>query len=297
MKTGCGVAFVMPWSRAAERDFEDASDPASPAQLCLSGVRVLVVNVPEVIPLLRLWGLDAPSRPKPLATQGHSSTVWLVEAAGERFVAKLIHDRRRYAEPGLRVAAAVEAGGVRTGAPLPTVGGDLCAAVEVDGRECTLALLRFVPGNPLDPGQPDAAEIAGGLLGRVHAILLRDSARDWVPNDLLDWCESYAETRPAVATDHALSALARLRDLGGQRTAAVYGDPTPEILVDESGEPALIDWGTPSWGPLAHDLACWLRHLDGTEGFLAAYEKHVALGPVDREAIPRCRELVEALAL
>lgn len=242
-----------------------------------------------------------------MPAQGHSSSAWLVESAGERFVAKLIRDGRRYAEPGLQVAAAVERAGVPTGAPVPTPAGDLCADAQVDGRWCTLALLRFVAGKPLDVTRRDAAEIAGDLLGRVHAVLLRDSARGWVPNDLLRWCESHAKTNPDADTSEALKALTALFELdagGALKKAVVYGDPSPEIIVGERpGESALIDWGTPSWGPLAHDVACWLRLVapepsaDNSDGFLAAYQQHVRLRHGDLDAIPLFHELGTALRL
>lgn len=40
-----------------------------------------------------------------------------------------------------------------------------------------LALLHFVPGEPLDVKQPGSAYLAGSLLGRIHTILLREQFR------------------------------------------------------------------------------------------------------------------------
>lgn len=43
----------------------------------------------------------------------------------------------------------------------------------------------------------------------------------------------------------------------------LYGDPSPEILRNPTtGRLALIDWGTPSWGPLLFDLLTWERFFD-----------------------------------
>ena len=89
--------------------------------------------------------------------------------------------------------------------------------------------------------------------------------------------------------------MSALRSLGDfeQHTpltrGVLYGDPAPEILVDGSTESvALIDWGTPSWGPLVHDVACWLHCLSsggapsgGGDAFLDAYRGYMRLDPAE----------------
>ena len=260
----------------------------------------------DVARLLESWPLAEPVAIAPTPEQGDTSQSWLVDAGGERFVAKLIHDGRRYAEPGLRVALAVDRGGVPTGAPILTRIGDLCLDVAVGERGGTLALLHFVLGEPLDPGAREAPEVAGALLGRVHAILARDSARDWVPNDLLDWAEWHAAANSAVDRARVAAVLQELTSLrrGGALTSAVvYGDPSPEILVDQaSGAAALIDWGTPSWGPLLHDVACWTAFVRAEKGdrhdrFLAAYRQVVPLDDAELGYLPRFWQLAHALRL
>jgi Ser/Thr protein kinase RdoA (MazF antagonist) len=261
----------------------------------------------DPIAALEAWGLEDDPRVSLMPGQGHSSSAWLVETDGKQYVAKLIRDGRPYAEPGLRVARAVEEAGVSTGAPVLTLAGEVCVEAEVDGSACTLALLRFAAGKPLKPTHPDAASIAGGLLGRVHAVLLRGSKREWVPNDLLGWCEAHARSLPERQAAEALTALAAIREHQkgeGLTTAVVYGDPSPEIVVDDqTGEVALIDWGTPSWGPLVHDLACWVRYLGASWGsersnqFVATYREHVELVPGELGAVPLCHELGHAVGL
>jgi Ser/Thr protein kinase RdoA (MazF antagonist) len=279
-------------------DVENRGDVARPCR---------TVNVSELRRLLREWDIGRPFNVALMPNQGHSSRAWLVETADAKLVAKLIDDGRPYVEPGLRVAAAVERGGVSTGAPVPTRTGEICTDVHVGGQSRTLALLRFVAGEPLDVKRDDAAEIAGDLLGRVHTVLLRDSARSWVPNDLLDWCEAHAQTNPESDTGQAMKTLTGLRKLqraGALKTAVVYGDPSPEIIVTEQlDDVALIDWGTPSWGPLVHDIACWLSFIrpstqpGESEPFTAAYERHVPLARGELDAIPLFHELARALRL
>jgi hypothetical protein len=42
----------------------------------------------------------------------------------------------------------------------------------------------------------------------------------------------------------------------------LYGAPAPEILQDPGSTAlALIDWGSPSWGPLLHDVVSWQLFL------------------------------------
>ena len=103
----------------------------------------------------------------------------------------------------------------------------------------------------------------------------------------------------------ALTAVRRIGARGALREAVVYGDPSPEIIVTERpGQIALIDWGTPSWGPLAHDVAVWLRLVaprpddaKRARRFLTAYEGRVQLRDGERDALPSFHRLHSALGL
>lgn len=265
-----------------------------------------MLQITEIAGLLRAWRLSEPLSISPAEVQGDTSSAWSVTAGDRRFIAKLIHDRRRYAEPGLRVASAVDEGGVATGAPLLTADGELCIEVHIDEKSHTLALLQFVPGQPLDASAPQAPEVAGALLGRVHAALRDRSERSWVPADLLEWSELYAATTPGIDRGRVTKILATLRALqksGELTSAVVYGDPSPEILVGDNGEVALIDWGTPSWGPLLHDVACWARFIDGgsasdrAQRFLSSYLGFVELSQGELRSLPLYGELIDALQL
>ena len=258
----------------------------------------------EVLHLLESWELGMITGCTVLAHPGVASDTWNVHTvSGGRYVAKLIFDRRQFVEPGLRVAAALDAAGVTTGCPVKTIDGQLALEVDDGSRRATLAVLRHFPGAPLDLATHDAPAVAGDLLGRVHAALQRLTSRSWVPGDLLAWCGRDSEN------ERAQGALSRLADFERQRLltrGVVYGDPAPEILVDrESRTVALIDWGTPSWGPLMHDVACWLRYLEtGGRGgqvdrttFLDAYLNMMALDRAELDALDAFALLHRALGM
>jgi Ser/Thr protein kinase RdoA (MazF antagonist) len=257
--------------------------------------------------LLGHWRLPADVRVELAPTQGHSSQTWLLSTDRHRYVAKLIRDQRRYVEPGLRVAAAVDAGGVPTGAPVPTRNGEFCVDVPGDGYAWTLALLRYVPGARLKRTAERAPELAGDLLGRVHSILLRESVRAWVPADLIEWCERHAATLADADRGRAARALAVVRSMDRRQMltcCVIYGDPCPEVLVDErSHRLGLIDWGTPSWGPLLHDIACWTAFYgadsedDAFAAFVAAYQRSMPLSDDELRSLPHFRDLADALGL
>lgn len=263
-----------------------------------------MLDTTELEDLLGHWRLTPPVDVRRHG-RGPGSSTWLVTAGAKRFIAKLVHDQRRYVEPGLRVASLVDAREVPTGPPLATLSGDLCVEVTIGAGSHTLALLRFVPGHPLDASSHEAPAIAGALLGRVHAILRRDSRREWVPADLLEWCESHAAASDGIDEDRAQSAIAAVRRLRRRRRltfAVVYGDPSPEILVDVTSA-ALIDWGTPSWGPLLHDVACWLvffgalRSEERRSRFVESYRHNLPLTSEELDTLPVLHELAAALKL
>jgi homoserine kinase type II len=153
----------------------------------------------------------------------------------------------------------------------------------------------LVEGDRLLPGDPGAVETAGDLLGRVHQVLVQASRRDWVPAALLEWSADFAA---AIGNEEAAEVVAELAgyiEAGAVTQSVLYGDPAPEILVGQDGEVALIDWGTPSWGPLLHDVAAWLAWLGlevdpdspGATRFLAAYQARMPLASEELALLDR----------
>lgn len=236
--------------------------------------------------LLRPWRLARPAFTE-IAHRGRASRTWWVDSERGRFVAKLTFDRRCFVEPGLRVAAAVAETGIATGCPVPTEDGDLCLEVDRGSeRPWTIALLEAALGVPLTPSVFGAEVVAGQVLGRVHAFLAERSERQWVPADLLVWLAGHAdETANGRAADLVSSIAAHRHRLG---CSVVYGDPSPEILVAADGTAALIDWGTPSWGPQIYDVAVWLRWLGERPGGGSEREGRLLANygrPIEREML------------
>lgn len=245
----------------------------------------------DLAELVSPWRLTSPAFIE-IDHRRRASRAWWVESLEGRFVTKLSFDRPSFVEPGLRVAAAIAGAGVATGPPVRTKGGDVCVEVaRSSGGPWTLALLAAVPGEPLVPSWSDAAQVAGDLLGRVHAFLRVFSRRQWVPAELLEWSAAFAL---ATGNERAAAVVRAIADRSDDMTfSVVYGDPSPEILMAADGAVGLIDWGTPSWGPQLHDVAAWLRWLGERPGsgserearFLGSYREHAPLSRTDLDLL------------
>lgn len=244
---------------------------------------------------LKRWDLAGSVSVREIVHGGRASRTWLVTSADTRWVAKLIFDRPEFAVPGLAVSEVVAAAGVRTGPPVRTRDGEIATAgPTLNGRPTTLAVLRHERGRPLDPARPGAPELAAGLLATVHGALLDARPAPAVPARLLDWFADVYRNSSNRRGLQALDDLARIEASVALTYGVVYGDPSPEVLVDRrSGDVALIDWGTPSWGPLLHDVATWASFLargsgrsDDAARFVSTYRKLGRLDPEEYRALP-----------
>lgn len=111
--------------------------------------------------------------------QGAQGDAFLVQRGAYRWVAKLIYQHRHHAEAGLRAAAVVDAGGLRSCVATLTTQGEPVAMVEgPPGHWHPLAMLAFVPGQPLNLGDYGAAGLLGELTARIH-LLLGAYGEDW----------------------------------------------------------------------------------------------------------------------
>ncbi|MGI8416182.1 MAG: phosphotransferase enzyme family protein [Nakamurella sp.] len=209
---------------------------------------------------LRPWELMDPRIADELTVTGDRSRAWLVIADDHRYVAKLTFDAPRFTEPGLRIAAALDGAGITTGAPIRTRTGTVCEPVSRSTAIWNVAVLEFVDGDPLDWTAPDAPELCGDLLGRVHRTLSSVSGID-PAGRLLDFYAHEARRltgRRGEALSDAVAAVHEFDERVGLPFGVLYGDPSPEVLRDKvTGALALIDWGTPSWGPALFDLISW----------------------------------------
>jgi Ser/Thr protein kinase RdoA (MazF antagonist) len=228
---------------------------------------------------------------------GATASVFLVRVGGETFVAKFAYDERAYFEAGLRVSELVDGFPVAT--PVRASDGAWTTMLEWPaGLLHPLALLRFVPGDPIEHDRPDAPELLGSVCGAVHSQLLTldpssvgvavpdeavgDVINDWDVGDELRWLDGLA-----------VEVVARARSLvagGGLRLSVGVWDG-PDVRVREDGSVGLIDFGHTFWGPLVHFVA--------NRSLIAAYDDAAKLerffGAVERSGLRLTTEELAAL--
>jgi Ser/Thr protein kinase RdoA (MazF antagonist) len=258
-----------------------------------------VFDQQRLLVLLTAWRLQPPVRLAPVVPGGTTSKVWRVETGNGVYAAKLVYDQQRFVEPGLQVAGAVATAGVCTGAPRPSEAGPLTVEVSAaDGARLTLAVLEWCDGQPLAGDDSRSAEAAGDLLGRVHAALAAAHPQPEVPGELLRWFDGFLSATGDADARNALGRVQALVRDGALTMGIVYGDPSPEVLVTEGGGLALIDWGTPSFGPLLHDVLVWTSVFGSgvrRSAFLAGYHSHDVIGDHEYDEIDSLLPLVRSL--
>ncbi len=247
----------------------------------------------DLIAALAAWELAAPLRITPMEG-GFTGHVWLIETPAERLVAKYSYTLRADFDGGLRAAAALVRGGMPSSAPLLARDGAPSVMVPgPHGRSEPLALLQFVPGEPLDWAAPDAPALVGEQLGRVHRIWHAAPELAGTPDQIFAFV---GERRPEVAAQPGLQelldqTLANVRAFEAA-TPVTYGVTVGdfmEFLRDPAtGAVGLIDTGTVGWGPLLFDVAIALHQFarDGNgaeEGktFLQAYAAAAPIHPAE----------------
>jgi Ser/Thr protein kinase RdoA (MazF antagonist) len=116
--------------------------------------------------LIQAWGLPDPEIV--VHNGGMGSATWFVTQDGCRWVAKAVAPAlRRQFVGGLAVAAAVETAGIPAGAPVPTRDGQPVLTI----ADRPVALLRWVPGEPLTGVGRDEQRLIGETLAQVHRSL------------------------------------------------------------------------------------------------------------------------------
>ncbi|MHB8598649.1 MAG: phosphotransferase enzyme family protein [Ktedonobacteraceae bacterium] len=208
---------------------------------------------------LKAWDLPEPFTIHQLEG-GFTSEVWLVEAKGERFIAKYAHQSQKDFEGGLYAAELAEQHGITSGAPLRTKEGSLSLLVEgPHGHTEPLALLRFVSGEPLHLSEPDAASLYGHILGRIHRIFLDGLGEKNIANlfdFLLEEDLGVAAQPGLVRLIHQTVEVTRNYESRHAVTyGVIWGDRMEIVREKETGRVGVIDWGTIEYGPLLFDIA------------------------------------------
>lgn len=127
---------------------------------------------------------------------GMGSATWIVELGDHRWVAKRVagHAGTQFAG-GLELARRLEAFGIPAGAPVAARDGRLA----VDVGDGWLALLSWVPGDPLTGRSTAERQLIGNTLAEVHRALSACSTNGanrfhWVDPDA-----TYLSLRPGCA--------------------------------------------------------------------------------------------------
>jgi aminoglycoside phosphotransferase (APT) family kinase protein len=171
---------------------------------------------------------------------GMNSATWFVTRGAQRWVAKAVPTTASALAAALRVATAVEMAGIPAGAPDRPL-------ADLDGMP--MALLRFVPGDPLTA---DDSDWLGGALAAVHSAL-RGVAVDgeevlYRPDHTAAHLGVRHWVRDAVAA--AVSSVGT-----GWTSGLLHTDPAPDAFRAADNRIGVIDWSVAQRGPLLYDVA------------------------------------------
>jgi len=206
---------------------------------------------------------------------------WRVEAGGHPLLVTVTpaaeHSRLL---AGLAVAEHLAGTGFPAGEPVRAVDGGF--TVPVPGG--VLAVVRDVPGRPLDPADPLDQQWWGDLLGAAHRALTgfrhpRLTRLTWLNGEGAHLSVA-AWLRPAVAA--ALGAVTRLTVTDQLTYGVLHGDPAPDLFrIDpDTGRTGLVDWRAAATGPLVYDLAAAVGYAGGLGVAAELVDGYLAAGPV-----------------
>lgn len=218
---------------------------------------------------------------------GMGSRTWFVDLDGHRWVAKAVApvDGGQFTA-GLAIATRLELVGISAGAPVPAADGRL--AVDIgSGR---LALLTWVPGQPLTGQTTTEQELIGRTLAAVHKALagvrVAEARRfHWVYPQAAH-LEIRPWLRPAVT-----SALRKLSAAvpDDMTWGLLHADPAPEAfrLDPSTGRCGVIDWSYAIEGPLLYDLASAVMYVGGPDHSATLIDAYLDTGPIGADEAAR----------
>ena len=225
---------------------------------------------------------------------GMGSVTWIVEHGDHKWVAKQVarHAGTQFAG-GLELARRLEASGIPSGAPVAARDGRLA----VDVGDGYLALLSWVPGDPLTGRSTADLQLIGNTLAEVHRALSACSINGANRFHWVDLDASYLSLRPWLrpAISAALDGL-DAADTGSMPWGMLHADPAPDAfrLDPVTGRCGVIDWSYFLYGPLLYDLASAVMYVGGAadagdlveaylrHGLMNAVEVRAGLGPMVR---------------
>lgn len=230
---------------------------------------------------LNAWGLpEATTEP---IEGGYNSLTWNVYAGENRYVAKRVGGERATFEAGLIIAEWLEARGFQAGGPVRTRDGGLTIPSEGEW----LALLHYVPGEPVTPDTREGLEIWGRMMGRAHALLVDVPPPDTMAQsgggvdldapylDIAPWL------RPALR-----SATEEVGRITGLTYGIIHNDGCEPRRDPVTGELSVIDWGAAGYGPLVSDIGTsrWQFQAYGNrraEEFAPFLDAYLTESPID----------------
>ena len=207
-------------------------------------------------------------------TGGMNSETWLVVTDAGRFVLKSVDQTDLGFVRGLELAASLDRQGVTTGAPVPTIDSHLFQ--HIDNR--SVALLRYVDGEPLKAAEPRSANVIGTTLARVHeaGAMEAGALETWLR--VLPLWDDHMDLEPWIrpVVEEALRDIDTSAVASRLTWAGLHGDPGPGDFLVRGEDTALIDWGATMHGPALYDLAS------------AAYFLGCSIGDARPESLRHC---------
>jgi Ser/Thr protein kinase RdoA (MazF antagonist) len=205
---------------------------------------------------------------------GMNSATAVVDLLNERAVLKWV---RTTSAAGLRAgcdaARRLAQHGLLTGDPFTTTTGDLIHLTE----HGALALLHFVPGKPLSPGDPGDQRDMALTLAAVHASEATHRSGPFTSDLLLRMAHNVEPwVRPSLDL-----VLAEYRELPDLTWGLLHADPAPEAFLrqPDGARIALIDWSATSYGPVLYDVASALMYLGGRQNAAPFWDAYVHHSP------------------
>ncbi len=205
---------------------------------------------------------------------GMNSATALIDLGGARAVLKWVPvSGAAQLTAGCDVAHLLAHHGIHTGSPIATIDG---ALIQPFGAGVA-ALLRFVPGDPLNPKDEQDQRDMARILAMVHSVDVTVRSGAFMADEITAMVR---EVEPWIRpTVHLV--LDEYRGMPDLTWGVLHGDPESGAFLrePETGQVGLIDWGAASRGPVLYDVASVLMYLGGRTNATAFWETYLDLSP------------------